>query len=140
MIINNTPLSNSPLLWNHRDSLRRHFVDDFYMRKITTLPKGGRVLDLGGNRQAKRGLFNIDSYKLDVVYANCSAKQSPDILADALALPFSDASFDSVVCVEVLEHIRIPLKSIRRNTDSLMACRPSPAYRTVYVSCTCGPL
>ncbi|MCI5221384.1 MAG: class I SAM-dependent methyltransferase [Candidatus Electrothrix sp. AR4] len=117
MIVQSTLLPSSSLLKNHRDSLRRHFVDDFYMKKIAHLPKGSLVLDLGGNRRAKRGLFNIDSYRLDVVYVNYAATQSPDIQADAASLPFMDASFDGVVCAEVLEHIRRPgnvLKEVHR--------------------------
>lgn len=32
----------------------------------------------------------------------------PDVYADGAALPFADASFDGVLCLEVLEHVRRP--------------------------------
>ena len=50
-------------------SLRRHFVDEFHFRNVASLPDGGLILDLGGNRIAKRGLFDIERYDLRVIYA-----------------------------------------------------------------------
>lgn len=108
---------DSPLISNYRDSLRRHFVDDFYLKNIALLAEGSQVLDLGGNKRAKRGLFNIDKYKLDVVYANYSTQHLPDVQADACCLPFVDKVFDCVICAELLEHIRNPvdvLKEVHR--------------------------
>lgn len=112
-IIRTTVPLNSPLICNYRDSLRRHFVDNFYSNKINLLPDSSKVLDLGGNKLAKRGLFNIDNYNLDIVYVNYSTKQLPDIQADGCYLPFADESFDCVICAELLEHIRNPIDVLK---------------------------
>src|SRR5208283_5775198 len=82
-------------------SLRRHFVDEFHFRNVRSLPNGGLVLDLGGNRIAKRGLFDIEGYNLRVVYANLSAAKRPDVQAEAEYLPFTGGNFDAVVCSEL---------------------------------------
>jgi SAM-dependent methyltransferase len=98
-------------------SLRRHYVDDFHYRHVAALPGGSLVLDLAGNRVGKRGLFDIESYALNVVYANLSAAKRPDVQAYAESLPFGDSTFDAVICSEMLEHVRNPvavMEEIRR--------------------------
>jgi SAM-dependent methyltransferase len=87
-------------------SLRRHFVDQFQLANIKHFT--GRVIDIGGNKTKKRGLFNIEKYDLDVVYANYVTDKEPDVQADPMDLPFRDASFDSALCAELLEHVRNP--------------------------------
>jgi len=109
-IIKSTILSNSWLIDNYRDSMRRHFVDDFYFRHIEALPAGSDVLDLGGNKIGKRGLFRINKYQLNVVYANYSLLQRPDVRTDACFLPFVDNCFTGVICAEILEHIKNPVE------------------------------
>lgn len=86
-------------------SLRRYFVDQFYCREVGNLPKERFILDIGGNRVGKRGIFNIESYGHRVVYLNISPKKLPDLLADAAALPFGNNLFDVVICSELLEHM-----------------------------------
>ena len=44
-----------------------------------------------------------------------------DVHADAHALPFADASFDNVVAIETLEHLRDPQRAIREITRVLRA-------------------
>lgn len=89
-------------------SLRRFFVDSFHLRHVPNLPRDGIVLDLAGNRIAKRGCFNIEAYGLTVLYANLSPAKRPDVQADASALPFPSESFGSVICSELLEHVPYP--------------------------------
>jgi SAM-dependent methyltransferase len=94
-------------------SLRRYYVDEFHTRYIPTLPMGSRVLDLGGTKVDKRGQFDLNQYDLETIYVNISPKKNPDVIADASDLPFEDASFDAVICSELLEHVEDPLLVVR---------------------------
>jgi SAM-dependent methyltransferase len=90
-------------------SIRRSFVDDFYIRHASVLKGGSRVLDLGGKRFPKRGRFRIEQYDVSVRYANLSTAHRPDVQTDASRLPFRDESFDAVICAELLEHVPDPV-------------------------------
>jgi SAM-dependent methyltransferase len=111
-------------------SLRRHYVDQFHLRKVPGLPKNALALDLGGNRIAKRGLFNIEEYGLRVIYANLSVAKRPHVQTDAARLPFPSERFDAVICSELLEHVPDPrlvlgeTHRILRPGGALLICVP----------------
>jgi SAM-dependent methyltransferase len=69
----------------------------------------GRVLDVGCGRKPYR---NVLSHAIE--YVGVDVASSPhlhpgiDFIYDGRILPFGDASFDSVVCTEVLEHCPDP--------------------------------
>jgi SAM-dependent methyltransferase len=94
-------------------TIRRLFVDDFYARHVPEIPPNSRVLDLGGSRIKKRGAFDIDGYSFNVVYADLTNAKKPHIQADAAAIPLADASFDVVICSELLEHVAYPPSVLR---------------------------
>ncbi len=73
-------------------------MDEFHFRNVASLPDGGLILDLGGNRIAKRGLFDIERYDLRVIYANLSTAKRPHVQAEAEHLPFMAGKFDAVIC------------------------------------------
>jgi SAM-dependent methyltransferase len=111
-------------------SLRRFFVDTFHLRHVPNLPLTEMVLDLAGNRIAKRGCFDIEKYGFTVIYANLSSMKRPDVQADAAVLPFSAETFGSVICSELLEHVPYPpdvlaeAHRVLRPGGTLLICVP----------------
>ena len=89
-------------------SLRRFYVDQFHFRHVPGFNPGGRVLNLGGLRTLRRGVFRIDPYGFRVVHLNISARSKPEVVGDGAELPFPDNIFDAVLISEVLEHVPDP--------------------------------
>lgn len=75
----------------------------------------GRVLDVGcASRWIERWLLpGCDYVGLDYPTTGRDLyKARPDVFADASALPLQDATFDTVVLLEVLEHLRRPREAL----------------------------
>jgi SAM-dependent methyltransferase len=73
--------------------------------------KGGMVLDCGAGARPKR-TSNVINLEI-VDYA------SSDVLAVGESLPFADGSFDAVMSLAVLEHVRDPFRCARELTRVL---------------------
>jgi SAM-dependent methyltransferase len=89
----------------------------------------GRCLDLGCGSQPYRPLIepHVSSY-VPVDYDTHRGTRRPLARVDAMAIPFADASFDSAVCFQVLEHIRDPRRTLAELNRVL---RPgAPLYMT----------
>lgn len=72
-----------------------------------------RTLDIGSGGSSYQRFFP-NRLTVDIDPA-----RSPEIVADAHALPFEDNEFESVLCTEVLEHVKDPFqveREIRRVT------------------------
>lgn len=93
-------------------SVRRHFVDAFFFANVDNF-KGRDVLDIGGRKVSKRGLFNIDQYSEKVRYVNIDPSSNPDIISDAASIPLPDSSCDVVLLGETLEHVPDPIAVIK---------------------------
>ncbi len=111
-------------------SLRRYYVDDFYLRHARDVDPAAMVLDVGGNRVQKRGAFDVGQCHDRVVYANLSVVKRPDVQCRAERLPLRACSVDVVICSELLEHVRGPAWVLReifrvlRGKGILLLCAP----------------
>lgn len=89
-------------------SVRRHFVDNFFIDN-KNLYINKKIIDVGGKKEHKRGLFRIEDFSKNVTYVNIDASTDPDIIADATNIPVPDSSYDIVLMGELLEHVISPI-------------------------------
>jgi SAM-dependent methyltransferase len=83
-----------------------HFSSELFSYFPRATTSGARALDLGCGDGLHKSLCEQAGYQ--TVCLDADPGQSPPILGDAHALPFADASFDFVLSMAVLEHIRYP--------------------------------
>jgi len=89
--------------WLARRGLANHIQD-----LATALT--GDLLDVGCGRKPYRSLFKVDSYiGLDIENPGHShEKEDVDVFYDGKIFPFTDNSYDSILCNQVLEHVFNP--------------------------------
>ncbi len=69
----------------------------------------GRVLDIGGKKHNKRGVFRLPVNHVESwEYVNCDPATEPDYCCDASQIPLEDNSIDTVIMTEVLEYLVNP--------------------------------
>jgi SAM-dependent methyltransferase len=71
--------------------------------------RGRSLLDVGCGTKPYRNLFDVTKYVgLDVDSELTRSRGIADVLYDGKRFPFNDASFDAVLCNQVLEHVFNP--------------------------------
>jgi SAM-dependent methyltransferase len=73
----------------------------------------GRVLEVGNGRSGRRGRF-LPPFEQAAswFFLDLFTSRYPHICADVQQLPFGDARFDTVVCLEVAEYVPAPSKAV----------------------------
>lgn len=78
----------------------------------------GKVLDLGGKKEKKRGLFRPPLDKVESwEYLNIDESTNPDYCCNAESIPIDDNTFDIIISTEVFEYLKdykIVLKEVYR--------------------------
>ena len=93
--------------------------DRWIIRQAAMLPSGSRVLDVGaGSCPYRKVLSHCDYRTQDLARLNdrqlrFGAYGNIDYVCDATNIPVEDASFDAILCAEVLEHHPEPINVVK---------------------------
>ena len=91
-------------------SARRYYIDYFYFKETNHL--SGTVLDIGGKKESKRGLFKPNN-NLNCYYLNKDKTTNPDYELDANNFAIENVEFDYFILSEVLEHLEYPEECLK---------------------------
>lgn len=92
-----------------------HKLYDFVEQAGTSVSTGARVLDAGAGDGRYRYEFRHTQYVgVDLAVGDARVDyRGLDVVCDLVALPFDMATFDAVLCTQVLEHVPEPQQVLR---------------------------
>lgn len=115
-----------------RKDITRSFIDYHVWRAIADHTLHGQVLNIsGGTRTYAPELARFAGNSMVVTdWPESPTRNRVSVFCDAHQLPFGGDTFDSVLCTEVLEHLREPREAMReiyrvlKNGGSLLLTTP----------------
>jgi SAM-dependent methyltransferase len=92
----------------------RPVVLDFARDVVENLPVRGPVLEVGSRPAAGQEHMLVRPLFGDAEYVGCDIQEGPNVdrVEDVHRLSFADGSFNTVVALEVLEHVADPLRAV----------------------------
>lgn len=93
--------------------------DQWVADRARSVASGARVLDVGAGTAPYRDLFSHCRYETQdfVQYDGYKGPEGQyadiDYVSDITAIPVDDATFDVILCTEVLEHVPRPIEALR---------------------------
>lgn len=95
--------------------LGRWYVNGFVRSVAKSLSSGALVLDAGAGEGVYRSWFSHCEYRaIDLAVGESKWNYSHlDFVGPLHAMPIGDRAFDAVLCTQVLEHLELPLESLK---------------------------